>query len=167
MGSAISDLTRDQRIVDGHGVESIPVVRELFREYAAWLDVDLCFQGFDAELATLPGRYAPPSGAILLATADRAPAGCVAMRPLEPSICEMKRLWVRPAYRKYGYGRILATAIIERARAAGYARMRLDTLASMAPALSLYRALGFHEVPAYYHNPLPDTVYLEKQLVDA
>ncbi len=151
-------------IADGHAPESIPLVRELFREYAAWLDVDLGFQNFEAELRSLPGKYSPPDGAILLAYEAGAPAGCVAMRPLQPAICEMKRLWVRPGYREHGVGRLLAAAIIARARAAGYARMRLDTLASMRPALALYRGLGFYEVPAYYHNPHQDTVYLEKAL---
>jgi ribosomal protein S18 acetylase RimI-like enzyme len=151
-------------IADGHAPESIPIVRALFLEYAAWLDVDLGFQDFETELRCLPGKYSPPDGAILLAIEGGAAAGCVAMRPLLPAICEMKRLWVRPAYRKHGVGRLLAAAIIARARAAGYARMRLDTLASMTPALALYRGLGFYEVPAYYHNPHADTVYLEKVL---
>ena len=151
-------------IADGHEPESIPIVRALFLEYAAWLGVDLGFQDFEAELRSLPGKYSPPDGAILLAQEAGAAAGCVAMRPLAPAICEMKRLWVRPAYRKHGVGRLLAAAIISRARGAGYARMRLDTLASMTPALALYRGLGFYEVPAYYHNPHPDTVYLEKVL---
>lgn len=150
--------------VDGHGAATIPLVREMFHEYAAWLDVDLCFQGFADELASLPGKYAPPAGAILLATVDGEPAGCVAMRPLQPSICEMKRLWIRPSLRNHGVGIRLGAAVIERARAAGYAHMRLDTLAFMQPALGLYRRLGFYEVPAYYHNPLPDTVYMEKDL---
>jgi putative acetyltransferase len=154
-------------IIDGHALESVPLVRVLFREYAAWLGVDLGFQDFEAELAALPGKYAPPAGAILLAYAGEAPAGCVALRPLAPPICEMKRLWVRPAVRAHGVGRRLAAAIIERARSAGYARMRLDTLASMTPALTLYRSLGFYEVPAYYHNPHANTVYMEKALETA
>jgi putative acetyltransferase len=152
------------RVVDGHDEASVPVVRELFREYAAWLGVDLWFQEFEAEVATLPGKYAPPAGAILLLYADGALAGCVAMRLLAPTICEMKRLWVRQSFRDRGFGKILVKAIIERARAAGYARLCLDTLPEMKAALRLYHALGFHEVPAYYYNPLPGTVYLEKVL---
>src|ERR1700690_3297314 len=140
-------------IADGHEPESIPIVRALFLEYAAWLGVDLGFQDFEAELRSLPGKYSPPDGSMLLAQEAGGAAGCVAMRPLAPAICEMKRLWVRPAYRKHGVGRLLAAAIISRARGAGDARMRLDTLASMTPALALYRGLGFYEVPAYYHNP--------------
>jgi ribosomal protein S18 acetylase RimI-like enzyme len=152
------------RIVDGHQEESMPAVRELFREYASWLGVDLWFQDFAAEVATLPGKYAPPAGAILLLYVDGALAGCVAMRLLAPSIGEMKRLWVRQSFRDRGFGKILVEAILERARTAGYTLLRLDTLAYMKAALRLYRALGFHEVPAYYYNPLPGTVYMEKLL---
>ena len=152
------------RIADGHHEASIPVVRELFREYSAWLGVDLCFQDFEAELATLPGKYAPPAGAILVVHVDGAPAGVVALRALAPSICEMKRLWVREPFRDRGLGKVLAKAILDRARAAGYARLRLDTLPQMKSALALYRTLGFYEVPAYYDNPLLGTIYLEKDL---
>jgi putative acetyltransferase len=158
------ESVQSHRIVDGHCEESIPAVRELFLEYSAWLGVNLCFQDFEAELATLPGKYAPPAGAILLAHLDGALAGCVALRPLAPSICEMKRLWVRESFRDRGFGKLLVEAILDRARATGYARLRLDTLPQMKAALALYRELGFYEVPAYYNNPLPSAIYLEKEL---
>lgn len=142
--------------------EELARVAVLFREYAAAIGVDLCFQGFEAELAELPGKYAPPGGCLLLAQVGEADAGCVAVRPLEGrEICEMKRLFVRPAFRKSGVGRSLAAAAIEFGRAAGYETMRLDTLQSMTAARSLYRSLGFRECPAYYDNPLEGVVYME------
>jgi GNAT superfamily N-acetyltransferase len=142
----------------------IQSARDLFREYEAFLRVDLCFQRFEEELAGLPGRYAPPRGALLLAMTDGQVAGCVAMRPLAGNACEMKRLFVRPDYLGQGIGRKLALTIIESARAAGYARMRLDTLEKLQPALGLYADLGFRACPAYYENPLPGVVYLERDL---
>lgn len=151
-------------IVDGHAENYIATVRELFLEYAAWVTVDLCFQDFEAELATLPGKYAPPTGAILLAQVHGVVAGCVAMRRLEAAVGEMKRLWVRQSFRNCGIGQLLIEAIIERARAAGYARLRLDTLPQMKTAVVLYRALNFYEVPAYYNNPVPGAIFLEKVL---
>src|ERR1700733_9856108 len=154
-------------IVDGHAEDCVGTVRELFLEYAAWLTVDLCFQDFEAELATLPGKYAPPTGAILLAQVHGAVAGCVALRRLAASVGEMKRLWVRQSFRNCGIGKLLIDAIIVRARAAGYARLRLDTLPQMKTALVLYRALGFYEVPAYYNNPVPGAIFLEKVLVQS
>jgi putative acetyltransferase len=151
-------------IVDGHAEDSIPAVRELFREYSAWLGVNLCFQDFEAELATLPGKYAPPTGAILLAHVNGALAGCVALRCLAPPVCETKRLWIREPCRGTGLGRRLVSEILARAHAAGYARICLDTLPQMKAAHALYRELGFYEVPAYYKNPLPGAIYLEKDL---
>lgn len=148
----------------GHEERCLPVVRELFREYAASLGVDLAFQDFERELASLPGRYAPPRGCILVAYVDDAPAGCIAMRPLDDQRCEMKRLWVRSGFRGVGLGEHLSRALIGRARAVGYKAMRLDTLAPMQSAQRLYRALGFREIPAYYANPLPGTVYMEREL---
>lgn len=143
---------------------ALGVVRELFQEYAGGLDVDLSFQGFAEELATLPGAYAPPGGALLLGLDDGDPAGCVALRPLEPGIAELKRLYVRPAYRGSGWGRMLAERAIAAARAAGHTTLRLDTLPSMAGAHRLYRALGFVEIPPYRHNPVPGSAFLELSL---
>jgi putative acetyltransferase len=151
-------------IADGHAEDAVGTVRELFLEYAAWLTVDLCFQDFEAELAGLPGKYAPPTGAILLAQVSGKVAGCVAMRRLEASVGEMKRLWVRQSFRNCGIGKMLIEAIVERARAAGYARLRLDTLPQMKTAVVLYRALNFYEVPAYYNNRVPGAIFLEKML---
>jgi ribosomal protein S18 acetylase RimI-like enzyme len=151
------------QIVDGHVDEHVPTVRTLFEEYAASLGVNLGFQDFERELAELPGEYAPPAGRLLLAL-DAEPAGCVALRPFEPGVCEMKRLYVRPAHRGSGLGRLLAQAIVEAGRDAGYERMRLDTLPSMAAARGLYRSLGFVEIEAYRHNPVHGTTYFERAL---
>ena len=147
------------------GSADLDSVRELFREYEAWLGVDLCFQGFEQELAGLPGRYAPPSGRLLLAELDGRPVGVVALRALEPDVCEMKRLFVREAARGHGLGRTLAERLIAEARAEGYRCMRLDTLPGrMAEAGRLYESLGFHEVAPYYPSPLSGTRYLELDL---
>jgi ribosomal protein S18 acetylase RimI-like enzyme len=152
--------------------EDIRTVHALFEEYAASIGVDLCFQGFAAELAGLPGDYAPPRGCLLLAVetggaadgaADR-PVGCIALRPLEPGICEMKRLFARPEARGAGIGRRLAEAVIAEARTFGYAKMRLDTLPSMERARALYAALGFRPIPPYRPNPIAGAAYLELDL---
>lgn len=148
-GASLLDLTR---------------VRELFVEYAAWLNVDLCFQGFDTELAGLPGDYARPDGRLLLAMHDAQAAGCIALRRLDARSGEVKRLWVRPPFRASGLGRLLATRIIAEARAVGYQRLVLDTLAPMTAAIALYRSLGFRDIAPYYHNPLPGAVYMGLEL---
>jgi ribosomal protein S18 acetylase RimI-like enzyme len=143
----------------------LPLVRELFRQYADSLGVDLSFQGFEDELARLPGEYAPPRGALLLASEGGDPAGCVAIRPLEPAdVCELKRLYVRPASRAGGLGRALTLAAIGEARRLGYARMRLDTLPSMGAARRLYAGLGFREIEPYRFNPIEGTQFLELTL---
>jgi len=139
--------------------------RELFLEYAKSLNFSLCFQGFDQELASLPGDYVPPAGRLLLAEFYSRRAGCVALHRLEEGICEMKRLYVRPEFRGHKIGRRLAEAAIAEARAAGYRLMRLDTVApAMRQAVQLYRELGFYEIPAYRPNPQSGTLYMELAL---
>jgi putative acetyltransferase len=140
-------------------------VRVLFREYSASLSFDLCFQNFEQELADLPGQYAPPSGCLLLATAGGEPAGCVALKRLADGACEMKRLYVRARHRGTGLGRTLAERIIREAQRLGYHAIRLDTVPSvMVGAVALYRSLGFKEIPAYCHNPIPGALFMELDL---
>ncbi len=144
--------------------EQITAIRDLFKEYAEELGVDLCFQGFSAELVGLPGAYAMPRGRLLLAEETGQAAGCVALRPVDETVCEMKRLFVRRAYQGSGFGRALAERVISEARAIGYSSMVLDTLPNLQAALRLYDSLGFQPCPAYYRTPLPGTVFLKLQL---
>ena len=143
----------------------LDTVRDIFREYADALGVDLCFQDFEHELAHLPGDYAEPRGALLLAEVEGAIAGCCALRPLDtadyPNASEMKRLFVRKAFRGFGLGRELAEAMLDHARRAGYACVLLDTLDDMESARALYTDLGFAEIPPYYHNPIAGAHYLK------
>ncbi|MFO1226967.1 GNAT family N-acetyltransferase [Roseateles sp.] len=148
--------------------EDWEAAREILREYAGTLNVDLCFQQFDRELAELPQEYAAPGGLLLLALVDGAVAGSGAFRPLPdsdyPDACEMKRLYVRPAFRRFGLGRLIAEALLDRATEAGYSTMLLDTLDDMEAARGLYEALGFVEIPPYYFNPIPGAHYLKAEL---
>jgi ribosomal protein S18 acetylase RimI-like enzyme len=144
--------------------DDIPAVRALFEEYAAEIGIDLCFQGFAEELANLPGKYAPPGGGLWLAVVDGETAGCVALRPLEAGACEIKRLYVRPAFRGRGIARLLATDALAAATAARYRRARLDTLSSMTGAIALYQSLGFVEIEPYYDNPIAEAKYFGKEL---
>ncbi len=142
----------------------LAAVTALLREYANGLGVDLGFQGFERELGELPGLYARPRGRLLLALDGSAAAGCVALRPFGEGVCELKRLYVRPAYRGAGLGRRLTLSAVEAARELGYERMRLDTLPSMEAALALYRSLGFEEIQPYTVNPVPGASFLELEL---
>jgi GNAT superfamily N-acetyltransferase len=152
------------QIIQATTPEQIAEARGLFEEYANWLGIDLCFQGFAAELAALPGIYAPPRGRLLLATCASGFAGCVALRPLGTTVCEMKRLFVRPAFQGQGLGRALAQRVISEAQTVGYAAMKLDTLPFMQGAIRLYESLGFARCSAYYETPMRETVFLELKL---
>lgn len=151
-------------IVTARSGEDYSSGKMLFKEYEQSLNIDLSFQNFNAELARIENVYAPPHGTLLLAKDQDEPVGCVALRPLEETVCEMKRLYVRPGARGQAVGRRLTEAIIAAARELGYRRMRLDTLGSMAAARRLYSSLGFYEIEAYCFNPLPDAIYMECQL---
>jgi putative acetyltransferase len=148
------------RIAEARWPRDRSLVEGLFRDYVASLDADISFQDVSSEFAGLPGKYARPSGVALIAWLGEEAAGAVAYRPVEPGVCEMKRLYVKPEFRGRGIARTLAERLIEEARAADYRTMVLDTLASMGAALTLYRSLGFVPIPAYYDNPLPGATYL-------
>jgi putative acetyltransferase len=141
--------------------EALAQAKALFEEYAASLDFDLVFQNFQEELAGLPGDYAAPHGGLLLARHGDQVAGCVALRKIEGEICEMKRLYVRPAFRDLGIGRLLARAVIAAAKKRGYSRMRLDTVPAMKEAGALYESLGFRKISPYRHNPIPGAAFME------
>ena len=158
-------LLSEYALDEAKTLEDLAQARRLFRAYADWLGVDLCFQGFERELAELPGCYAPPSGRLLIARVGSDVVGCVGLRPLEPGVCEMKRLWVEPGFGGRGIGRALAESIVAAAREIGYERMRLDTIPARMPAAQhLYASLGFREIPPYYDNPLPGVTMLELAL---
>jgi ribosomal protein S18 acetylase RimI-like enzyme len=140
------------------------IVRALFLAYAQSLGFELCFQNFSAELAGLPGAYAPPDGRLFLAWVDGRPAGCVALRKLADAVCEMKRMYVQPDFRGFGLGRLLAQHVIQAGREAGYRLMRLDTIQTMQAAIALYRSLGFRTIPPYYANPIEGAQYMELTL---
>jgi putative acetyltransferase len=151
--------------VHAESPRQIALAGELFLEYGNSLGFNLCFQSFEEELAGLPGDYAPPDGRLLLAEYDGALAGCVALHKLEPHVCEMKRLFLRPQFRGKGVGLALAGTIIWEARAIGYRRMRLDTVEPvMQAAVAMYRRLGFTEIAAYRPNPIPGAMYMELEL---
>lgn len=155
------------RIASARSPADLDAARTLFAAYAASLGVDLSYQGFEAELAALPGAYAPPSGALLLARAAEGgePLGCVAVRPMDaPGCCEMKRFYVSPAARGLGLGRALLDAAVEAARTMGHREMRLDTLPFMSAAAALYRRAGFVEVAPYYHTPVAGTLFMARDL---
>jgi putative acetyltransferase len=145
-------------------VDDVAAARALFEEYAAALAMDLGYQDFAGELAGLPGKYAPPRGRVFIAWVGDEPVGCVALRPLAEDVCEMKRLYVRPAFRRSGIGKQLAEAIVMEARAIGYAVMRLDTVPKLAAATQMYESLGFARRDAYYETPLAETIFMERRL---
>lgn len=148
-------------ITGGVGIDWI---RTMFLEYADFLPFDLCFQGFETELAELPGIYAMPAGRLLIGYVGHEQAGCVGLRPLEPTVCELKRLWVRPTFRGTGLGRRLTEAMMAEARRMGYTKMRLDTVSTLEAAIALYRSLGFAEIEAYTDNPQTDVMFFEVNL---
>ena len=148
------------------GPDELALIRDFMLEYAAERNLDLSFQGFAAEVESLPGAYAPPHGALFIVRVDGVPLGSVAVRSSAPGIAELKRLYLRPAARGAGAGRSLVITALEWAREAGYERMRLDTVPGMEVAQALYRALGFHEIAAYRHNPIPGVRFFERSLAD-
>lgn len=165
LSSSVSPVVRGFALAQVESAAQIAQARDLFLEYAQSLGFSLCFQGFDKELAGLPGDYAPPEGRLLLAEYEGQLAGCVALHKLEPGICEMKRLYLRPRVRGKGLGRVLADRIIAEARQIGYQRMRLDTVEPlMQDAVAMYRKIGFKQITPYRPNPIAGAMYMELQL---
>lgn len=153
------------RIYQATSVEDVEHARQLFVEYAESLGFSLCFQNFDQELASLPGKYSPPDGRLLLATSNDQVAGCIALRKHDAGTCEMKRLFVRPEFRREGLGRVLIDQLIDEARAIGYRRMCLDTVpGTMDKAIALYHAKGFREIGPYYDTPVTGTKFMQLDL---
>jgi len=153
------------KIIQAETPAHMDEARTLLREFEAWFGMSLCFQGFDEELAALPGKYAMPNGRLLLAYSDDKLAGCIALRPLSEGVCEMKRLFVRDGFRGQQIGRQLIERLIDEARGIGYSKMRLDTYAAkMGKAVDLYRSHGFVEIPPYYDNPHEGVLYMELSL---
>ncbi|MGH9687736.1 MAG: GNAT family N-acetyltransferase [Candidatus Acidiferrales bacterium] len=152
------------RIEIAEAPEFVAIARKLFIEYSESLEVDLCFQGFAEELARLPGEYVRPAGRLFVAFDQSEEIGCGALRPIDRTACEMKRLYIRPAFRGKGAGGATIDALVCAARETGYQRMRLDTLPMMATAIGMYRSLGFKEIPPYRHNPVPGALYFELDL---
>lgn len=148
-------------IIHAETDDQFELAKALFKEYAASINTDLCFQNFEQELSNLAAQYSRPTGCLLLAFHENAPAGCVALRKLEDGVCEMKRLYVKPDFRSLKIGKALTEKIVEQARELGYSRMRLDTLPSMERAQAMYKSLGFREIEPYRFNPVGGTVYME------
>lgn len=157
-------MTLSKESIRPAAASDLPEIRRMFREYADWLAIDLSFQGFEDEMAGLPGHYAPPGGRLLIAELGQRAAGCIALRPFERDICEMKRLFVRTEFRGTGLGRRLVSAILDEARRIGYRCVRLDTLPPMSAAQELYGSLGFREIEPYRYNPVPGSRFLELDL---
>ena len=150
------------RIIQAESSADLQHIRELFAEYVEWLGINLCFQNYEKELAELPGDYAPPAGRLLIAYEDKEVAGCIALRNLGDGVCEMKRLYVRPAFRGERLGWKLVELVLDEARKIGYERIRLDTLpGKMDRAIAMYRTLGFKDIDPYYHNPVTGAAFME------
>ncbi len=161
----IGPLSIYMKLIQATSEADVQEVRKLFEEYHEWLGLNLCFQNFEGELASLPGEYVPPDGRLILAMGNDEVAGCIALRKLDDGICEMKRLYVRPTFRGTGLGRLLAISLIETAREIGYRKMRLDTLpGKMDRAIAMYQGLGFKNIEPYYFNPVENAAFMELDL---